>query len=224
MKQGQPDAYPWGKIHWKLWLHSQVSMKADSSLVILPCPRLLRALPSPRAIATVFKEGRSVLFVSPREQTQHRLNPSHNLPMPIRAERLLHVLSGYTLSTTAYLYNGFKNLFSLHLEGQVHSFEAENLVSARDHPDLVSSKLGKELAAYRLAGPFHSPPFNDFRVSSLGVVPEKTPGEFRMIHHLLFPNGSSFNDGIPPEHTSVKYATIEDAICLVKQNGKGCFL
>lgn len=168
--------------------------------------------------------GYSAIFVPPREQTQHRLIPSHNLPMPIRAERLLNVLSGYTLSTTAYLYNGFKNLFSHHFEGQVHSFGAENLVSARDHPDLVSSKIEKELVAYRLAGPFHSPPFTDFRVSSLGVVPEKSPGEFRMIHHLLFPNGSSFNDGIPPEHTSVKYGTIEDAMCLVKQNCKGCFL
>ena len=45
-----------------------------------------------------------------------------------------------------------------------------------------------------------------------------------MIHHLSFPNGSSVNNGISPEHTSVKYATIEDAIRLVKQNGKGSFL
>jgi len=45
-----------------------------------------------------------------------------------------------------------------------------------------------------------------------------------MIHHMSFHNGSSVNNSIPPEHTSVKYATIEDAIRLVKQNGKGCFL
>ena len=168
--------------------------------------------------------GYSAIFVPPREQTQHHLIPSHNLPTPIRAEHLLNLLSGYTLSATAYLYNGFKNGFALHIEGEVHSFEAENLLRARDHPDIVSSKIEKELAAHRLAGPFHSPPFNDFRVSPLGVVPKKTPGEFRMIHHLSFPNGPSLNDGIPPEHTSVKYATIEDAIRLVKQNGKGCFL
>lgn len=45
-----------------------------------------------------------------------------------------------------------------------------------------------------------------------------------MIHHLSFPQGTSVNDGIQPEHTSVYYATIEDAIRLVKHNGNGCFL
>ena len=51
--------------------------------------------------------GYSAIFVPPREQTQHHLIPSHNLPTPIRAEHLLNLLSGYTLSATAYLYNGF---------------------------------------------------------------------------------------------------------------------
>jgi len=32
------------------------------------------------------------------------------------------------------------------------------------------------------------------------------------------------NDGIPPEHTSVSYATVEDAIRFIKTVGPGCFL
>jgi len=64
--------------------------------------------------------GYSAIFVPPREQSQHHLIPSHNLPTPIRAEHLLNFLSGYTLSTTAYFYNGFKNGFPLHFEGDVH--------------------------------------------------------------------------------------------------------
>ena len=55
--------------------------------------------------------GYSTIFVPPQEQCQHPLIPSHNLPTPIRAKHLLNLLSGYTLSTTAYLYNGFKNGF-----------------------------------------------------------------------------------------------------------------
>ena len=61
-------------------------------------------------------------------------------------------------------------------------------------------------------------------MSSLGVVPIKAPGEFRMIHHLSFPPGSSVNDGIPAEFSSVHYATISDAIQLIKTVGKGCFM
>ena len=53
---------------------------------------------------------------------------------------------------------------------------------------------------------------------------KKTPGEFRLIHHLSYPRGSSVNDGISPDHTSVSYATISDAIWHIKAAGRGCFL
>ena len=55
-------------------------------------------------------------------------------------------------------------------------------------------------------------------------MPKKSPGEFRLIHHLSYPAGSSVNDGIPKELATVRYATIDDAIRLVKLLGKGCFL
>ena len=58
----------------------------------------------------------------------------------------------------------------------------------------------------------------------MGIVPKKVPGEFRLIHHLSFPKGSSVNDGISPEHTSVRYATIDQAIKLILSAGQGCFL
>ena len=58
----------------------------------------------------------------------------------------------------------------------------------------------------------------------MGVVPQKTPNEFRLIHHLSFPDGTSVNDGISTESTTVQYATISDAICMIKMAGKGCFL
>ena len=81
-------------------------------------------------------------------------------------------------------------------------------------------KLDKELTGNRLAGPFSSPPFNSFCVSPLGLVPKKTPGEFRLIHHLSFPKGVSVNDGIPSEDTSVNYAMVSDAIRLINTLGR----
>ena len=89
---------------------------------------------------------------------------------------------------------------------------------------MVDAKLNKECEAGRLAGPFHKLPFHPFRVSPLGVVPKKIPGEFRLKHHLSYPRGSSVNDGISPENCSVSYATISDAIQHIKATGPGCFL
>ena len=88
----------------------------------------------------------------------------------------------------------------------------------------MDAKLAKELDAHRLAGPFSSPPFPVFRVSPLGLVPKKVEGEFRLIHHLSFPKGSSLIDGISTDLTSVSYATVEDAIRRIKTVGPGCFL
>ena len=91
-------------------------------------------------------------------------------------------------------------------------------------PDVVDLKIEKELLAGRLSGPFEMPPLSPFRVSPLGVIPKKTPGELRRIHHLSYPKGSSVNDGISPEFSSVHYATIADAIRHIRAVGTGCFL
>ena len=92
------------------------------------------------------------------------------------------------------------------------------------HPDVVDTKLVKERQSGRIQGPFKYPPLLDLRVSPLGVIPQKAPGEFRLIHHLSFPYGDSINTFIPPEFSSVQYATVDDAINIIKFLGKGCVL
>ena len=91
---------------------------------------------------------------------------------------------------TSILYSGFP----LHFWGVCVSFFANNLISDQQNPEIVSAKISKELAACQLAGPFDRPPFPNFRVSPLGVVPKKAPVEYRLIHHLSFPCGASVND------------------------------
>ena len=61
------------------------------------------------------------------------------------------------------------------------------------------------------------PPSDNFRVSPLGVVPKKTPGEFRTIHHLSYPESSSVNDFIPKKISAIQYSTVQDAIRFIKQ-------
>ena len=114
--------------------------------------------------------------------------------------------------------------FPLHYEGPRFSCTSNNLLSAMQNPTAVDAKISKELDAHRLAGPFSSPPFPVFRISPLGLVPKKIEGEFRLIHHLSFPKGSSLNDGISSDHTRVSYATVEDAIRHIRSVGSTCFL
>lgn len=95
--------------------------------------------------------GCSALFVPQRDQPQPHPKQSHNLPTPINSDRLRNFLVGYTPSTVEFLYAGFTKGFPLHFGGEFLSFEAENLLSARDHPDVVFSKIKKETEALRLA-------------------------------------------------------------------------
>lgn len=55
-------------------------------------------------------------------------------------------------------------------------------------------------------------------------MPKQKPGEFRVIHHLSFPEGLSINDGIPKEFSAVTYQTVDDAVTLIKRFGKGALL
>ncbi|KAI8484564.1 hypothetical protein Bbelb_376710 [Branchiostoma belcheri] len=92
------------------------------------------------------------------------------------------------------------------------------------HFNIIQDKLQNELVSERVAGPFSSPPFKNLFLSPLYAVPKKAPGKFRLIHDLSYPPGFSVNSGIPSELSSVKYATIDNAIQHIKVLGRGCFL
>ena len=90
----------------------------------------------------------------------------------------------------------------------------KNLKSACQYPDIVTSKLEMELKYGRIAGPFIKQPFKHFKTSPIGLVPKKTPNEFRLIHHLSYPQNAdiSMNAGIPQDYKSVSYSGVNDAI------------
>ena len=53
-------------------------------------------------------------------------------------------------------------------------------------------------------------------------MPEKAPNDFRLIHHLSYPGGSSINDG--QEHCSVQHQIIDSASQQIKQFGVGTLM
>lgn len=122
------------------------------------------------------------------------------------------------------LYSGFQFGFSIHYEGPDTPFRAKNLKSANEHPNVVREKINKEVTEGRVAGPFSMPPFKSFRVSPIGLVPKKEPGQFRLIHHLSYPKGESVNDFIDPDRCSVQYTKFDAAVKMVQDLGKGALL
>lgn len=143
---------------------------------------------------------------------------------PVNLENLKFYLQGYDESLADFLISGFKYGFGVNFFGEQSSYESFNFKSAYDYPDVVRAKLRKELEAGRISGLFPVPPFPAFRTSPLGVVPKKTPSEYRLIHHLSYPPGRSVDDFIPKELPTVHYATIDDVISIIKKLGPGCYM
>ena len=146
------------------------------------------------------------------------------LPTPVKVNRLHFYLDGYPTKLKDYLLNGFQHGFLLAYVGPHKPSSCKNLLSATQNPVAVSDKLSKELSLGRIAGPFLERPFPSLRISPLGLIPKKTPGEFRLIHHLSFPYGDSINSCIPNDASTVKYASIDDAVRLIRRTGRGCAL
>lgn len=143
---------------------------------------------------------------------------------PVKFDRLALFLAGYDRNALRFLEEGFTKGFSLKFKG-TRSFRcSENLASASSNQIVLLQKIQKEIELNRIAGPFSTKPFENIQISPLGLVPKKDPGEFRLIHHLSFPEGESFNDGIDEADKTVQYETLDDAIFKINQFGRGSLL
>ncbi len=56
-----------------------------------------------------------------------------------------------------------------------------------DSLEAVSDKIGKEVEAGRIVGPFDEPPFENFRCSPLSLREQSTAGQYRLLHNLSYP-------------------------------------
>ena len=148
----------------------------------------------------------------------------NSIVTPIDYIKLDSYLEGYNIEEREYLVNGFKNGFKLEFSGSGTSSIPSNLKSTLMHPEITKEKIDNELKAGRFIGPFLDPPFDNQIVSPIGLQPKKTNNKFRLITHLSHPKGSSVNDGISKEFSSVKYASVVDAISILKKLGKKSYM
>nr|XP_008117750.1 PREDICTED: uncharacterized protein LOC103280454 [Anolis carolinensis] len=146
-------------------------------------------------------------------------------PSPIKLENMKGWLADYPNRIAAsYLLLGFSEGFRIPFHGDRRPFKSGNLRSIVGREDTVRHKIQKEVWEGRVVGPFETPPVPNLRVSPLGIMPKKAPGDFRLIHHLSFPKGESVNDAIPSELCSVRYTSFDDAVLRVRRQGPGAEL
>ena len=80
------------------------------------------------------------------------------------------------------------------------------MTQAREHPEVVSAYLLKELERGSLLGPFEPAVVPQVHVSKFGVIPKNhQPGKWRLIVDLSSPAGKSVNNGIPSDLCSLTY-------------------
>ena len=113
-------------------------------------------------------------------------------PITCKVDKLHFYLEGYPAHSISkqYLLNGFSFGFSIDYVGPRQNFSPKTLLSAITNPSAVDTKLDKETNFGRIVGPFDTRLFSVFHISPLGLIPEKLPGEFCLIHHLSFPKGT----------------------------------
>ena len=156
-------------------------------------------------VANVLHPNPEPLLKAREEELKRRV--LHSPPVtPLDVDRLEILLQGYNPVLSNYLVEGFRFGFRINFVGERCALDWPNLRSALDLPGVPSAKLQKECDAGRIVGPFTTPPFSNFLTSPIGLVPKKDPSEFRLIHHLSYPKGSSVNNFIPDYCSTVKYA------------------
>lgn len=149
------------------------------------------------------------------------------LPTPVNVNSLEKVLDGHPDRTLVnQLCHNLRHGACIGYTGPRVPRFCKNLPTALAQPDIVTSNLAKEVALGRIAGPYDSPPFPNFQVSPIGLVPKKHSSKFRTIFHLSFPKSgaTSINHFISKEDHSLQYITIDNAIKGIQSLGQGCFL
>ena len=126
-----------------------------------------------------------------------------------------------------YIAEGLKNGFRIGFSYQsaLPTSRTANHPSCRARPTVVSERIAAELSAGRLLGPLPAALRPVVHISPMGLVPKPhQPGKFRLIVDLSTPRGKSVNDGIPGDLCSLRYASVDDAVAMVRSLGTGTLL
>lgn len=148
---------------------------------------------------------------------------------PVQVNALASALSNHPdREFVDFLVDGFTTGFHPGVEVLPEkSYQCKNLQSALADPDTVDVLLAKEVREGFMIGPFKHPPFHTFRVNPIGIATRKYSGKKRLIIDHSSPHGEatpSINSLIPAPDFSMRYASIDHAISLIRLAGRGAWL
>ena len=165
----------------------------------------------------------------PPQQSKQKLR-FPEVSTPINISKLQNFLAEHPdKNFVSYLIDGLKHGFHTGFKVlPTKPLECKNLLSARSQPQVTSKLIQDEVNKGFLAGPYAIMPFEIFRVNPIGVAEGKYSKKKRLIVDLSAPHNDpknvSLNDLIDKSEFSLQYVTIDQAIKLVKRNGKGSWL
>ena len=219
-RQVAPGACPWNFKNAELFQDAIVKgLKAKPKYIFVNTAlEIITDCTTKSKSGSTTSQAKPDQFDGTNEQStfQNRTSIS-SIVTPIIANRLAEYLNGYDRVKAEFLIQGFSEGFIIPFQGH-RLFRFSKNLSSLIHNDQ------QEISSGRVMGPFKDPPFENLQVSPLGLVPKKTPGEYRLIHHLSYPESSSINDGKPSEFCTVQYQSIQDAILAIQQVGVGALL
>lgn len=117
----------------------------------------------------------------------------------------------------------FLNGADIGFAGSRYNRFTKNALLARNHSNVLSKSILKEVSLRHTAGPFSTPPLDKFVISTLGVRAERLGG-FRIIPDLSRPEGDSVNDYTDRKTYSLSHRTLDDEVKIVTLCGKGCLM
>ncbi len=103
------------------------------------------------------------------------------------------------------------------INGQFQSTNS-NMQSTRDNAQVIDSSLNRVIGPLPVDTP-------GIHVNRFGVIPKANqPDKWRLIVDLSHPTDFSVNDGIPQTLCSLRYVTVDLAVHIIRQCGKGALL
>ena len=143
---------------------------------------------------------------------------------PIRVEELHQYLASHPDQRfAAYIHDGLSMGFRIGFDYRRSTLDTRftNHPSAQKNTSVVRDKIHAEVRAGRLHGPLPQVLKQVIHVSPLGLVPKQHQrNKWRLIMDLSSPRGGSVNDGIDQNLCSLRYASVDEAVNIIKQLGR----
>lgn len=149
------------------------------------------------------------------QTTQYSTTSKSNITTPLHYQGCREALQThpdreFAAYITERISRGFRIGFN-YVKARSCTSAKRNMISAYEHPEVVSEYLRAECEANRVIKLPFDPVMVKLHISRFGVIPKRNnPGKWRLILDLSHPQGTSVNDGIDSNNCSLSYVSVDD--------------